>query len=584
MAKRKQFQRSFPHDPVTRSRRETVESIVVAVILAFVFRTFVAEAFVIPTGSMATTLMGRHLDLVCEECGYNYRTGASSENADVRGGPILVETTVCPLCRHVWKLDDPKNRKANENSFNGDRILVSKFSYDLGDPKRWDVIVFKNPLDAKQNYIKRLVGLPGESIKIRDGDIYVKAPDAEGYQIARKPNNKLLAMTRLVADTQYRSKTLEQLGWPSSWQRWDVTGPDQLTALKPRRKLAEDAEPIPLQSSGELTWLRYEHLIPSEVTLGTGASDWQIAMSGKLPADIDERPGQLISDFSSYNAFGLQNRLRDRGMGQVDYHWVGDLALECQLKVESDRGELLLQIVEGGLRNTCVIDLATGKATMQLNAGEVEFQDAKGEKYASVVGQTSVKKPGTYRLRLTNLDSEMRLWVNRRPIQFDKPATYVSPEERRPEWSVDNPGDTAPLGIGVRDASVSLLRMRVLRDIYYTNTRSQWEIHDYRIASNNLGNISREDIAAWFSDPAIWATSPLFNPEDRLPAVPFDIPDDQYFPLGDNSPQSLDGRYWGGSFIDEELLTGKALLVYWPHGWNAPIPALPNFKRMKLIE
>ncbi|HAY82231.1 MAG TPA: hypothetical protein DCY79_20695, partial [Planctomycetaceae bacterium] len=81
MAKRKQFQRSFPHDPVTRSRRETVESIVVAVILAFVFRTFVAEAFVIPTGSMATTLMGRHLDLVCEECGYNYRTGASSENA-----------------------------------------------------------------------------------------------------------------------------------------------------------------------------------------------------------------------------------------------------------------------------------------------------------------------------------------------------------------------------------------------------------------------------------------------------------------------------------------------------------------------
>ncbi|HAY78830.1 MAG TPA: hypothetical protein DCY79_03360, partial [Planctomycetaceae bacterium] len=61
------------------------------------------------------------------------------------------------------------------------------------------------------------------------------------------------------------------------------------------------------------------------------------------------------------------------------------------------------------------------------------------------------------------------------PIQFDKPATYVSPEERRPEWSVDNPGDTAPLGIGVRDASVSLLRMRVLRDIYYTNTRSQWE-------------------------------------------------------------------------------------------------------------
>ena len=73
--------------------RETFESIVIAFILAFLFRTFEAEAFVIPTGSMAPTLMGAHKDLLCPNCGYRDQAGASSEAEDLarqRGlqGPI----------------------------------------------------------------------------------------------------------------------------------------------------------------------------------------------------------------------------------------------------------------------------------------------------------------------------------------------------------------------------------------------------------------------------------------------------------------------------------------------------------------
>src|SRR5262245_16070839 len=66
----------------SRTFRETVESVVIAFILAFLFRTFEAEAFVIPTGSMAPTLMGRHKDVVCPHCGYEYRAGASQEVDD----------------------------------------------------------------------------------------------------------------------------------------------------------------------------------------------------------------------------------------------------------------------------------------------------------------------------------------------------------------------------------------------------------------------------------------------------------------------------------------------------------------------
>src|SRR5690348_1812916 len=62
--------------------RETVESIVIAFVLAFLFRTFEAEAFVIPTGSMAPTLMGRHKDVDCPKCGYRYQASASEEESE----------------------------------------------------------------------------------------------------------------------------------------------------------------------------------------------------------------------------------------------------------------------------------------------------------------------------------------------------------------------------------------------------------------------------------------------------------------------------------------------------------------------
>ena len=59
-------------------------------------------------------------------------------------------------------------------SYDGDRILVAKFPYEFANPKRWDIIVFKYPDDATMNYIKRLVGLPGETIRIHDGDLWIR--------------------------------------------------------------------------------------------------------------------------------------------------------------------------------------------------------------------------------------------------------------------------------------------------------------------------------------------------------------------------------------------------------------------------
>ena len=65
--------------------KETVEQILIAFILAFIFRAYVVEAFVIPTGSMAPTLLGAHLRYRCPDCGYRFTVnyGAEGEGDDL---------------------------------------------------------------------------------------------------------------------------------------------------------------------------------------------------------------------------------------------------------------------------------------------------------------------------------------------------------------------------------------------------------------------------------------------------------------------------------------------------------------------
>jgi Signal peptidase, peptidase S26 len=60
----------------------------------------------------------------------------------------------------------------------------------------------------------------------------------------------------------------------------------------------------------------------------------------------------------------------------------------------------------------------------------------------------------------------------------------------------------------------------------------------------------------------------------------FPLGDDHFFPCGDNSPQSQDARLWEKTYIERKRLTGKALVVYWPHTWQY---YLPNFKRIGFI-
>lgn len=66
----------------------------------------------------------------------------------------------------------------------GDRLFGNRLAYRFGDPERFDVVIFKYPVDESQNYIKRIIGLPGETVRIEDAHIYINdsgTPLEENY-------------------------------------------------------------------------------------------------------------------------------------------------------------------------------------------------------------------------------------------------------------------------------------------------------------------------------------------------------------------------------------------------------------------
>lgn len=55
----------------------------------------------------------------------------------------------------------------------GDRLIINRLSYLFCDPERGDIVMFANPDNEKKNYLKRIIGLPGEKLEIRAGLIYI---------------------------------------------------------------------------------------------------------------------------------------------------------------------------------------------------------------------------------------------------------------------------------------------------------------------------------------------------------------------------------------------------------------------------
>ena len=530
----------------------------VAFILAFTFRVYVLEAYIIPTGSMAPTLLGSHVEAVCGQCGYPVVADA---------GPLYeraADTLRCPMCFFETPLTAGPG--PGPAVLAGDRILVQKYLGGIAEPKRFDVVVFKNPQNpfgSGQNFIKRLTGLPGERLMLLDGNVYV-APEAADeadlpdgrlpWRIARKTdeeaNPRAEHVQRAVFQPVYHSRHRPADGgagegqparWAFPWSpaegAWDL----ETTRLRPvgeaarnRWSLAFDFTPAPSQPGYARPGVAHPYN-----QLGYGPGQLDALEDFRLAATLGTDPRQATGAPLEVTLAGV-TRLRG-----------GPVAVRARFR----GGSVLLETRPPG-----------GSAAWERLA-------------VSPAGLGLPDAADSPRLEFWSVDQELSAWVD--GVRVARHQTDLSFEELVTRPPPPRPGEQA-LRVtleGPGAAGTHLIDLDLDRDLH----------HDAGGIGRFRGGANR----------SLDGTIRL----DRID--PVRLSGDQFFLLGDNSPQSDDGRRWssvdpwireryfaGVAPIDAAgrvprgLLIGRAFFVYYPAarplrpGGAAIIPDLQRMRRI----
>ncbi|MFO0865507.1 MAG: S26 family signal peptidase [Gemmataceae bacterium] len=137
------------------------------------------EQYLVATGSMAPTILGKHRSCDCPKCGYRVVVGSAA--------PDLFKA-YCPNCGH----DDLRLIDAADQS--GDIVNVDLWAYTFASPKRWQIALFQR---GDQTMVKRIVGLPGEAVEVRQGDLWI-----DGKR-SRKSFAEVVAMKQELFDDSH---------------------------------------------------------------------------------------------------------------------------------------------------------------------------------------------------------------------------------------------------------------------------------------------------------------------------------------------------------------------------------------------
>lgn len=137
----------------------TLLAIPAGLILVRLTQLFVLEAYLMPTNGMAPTIVGEHLETQCPRCG-----GKMVVSAYRATPPSRKDLGICEKCLRTATVQMPAGE-----AIIGDRLLAAKYLA----PRRWDLIVFLLPSDSSTSYAMRLVGMPGEEVAVRDGEVWI---------------------------------------------------------------------------------------------------------------------------------------------------------------------------------------------------------------------------------------------------------------------------------------------------------------------------------------------------------------------------------------------------------------------------
>lgn len=580
--------------PPRESVKETLVSVIIAFVLAFVFRGFVIEAFVIPTGSMAPTLLGQHMRFIGQRTGtewtVNPRDSAALADGQMSPDPLPVQGRVgqFPAVPAV----DPSSGEpigprqgVNIPTRAGDRILVLKYLYALREPQRLDVVVFKNPEDPGVNYIKRLLGLPNQLVAIVDGDIFFRPlpPDDNGpygarpstwnepgWRIARAEDATARATWQRVFDSALvpRPATAEPgssfrvlppfEGATTDWQLVDAAG----HAL-PVYRYAGQAPTALVYNDRSTERMPDGTTRPRPIAQAFTLTDYTpfnqlVVMPARPPFPVSDIAVRAAVEFSPTGTPGAARRvavlLKARGH---EFRATVDSAGSVKLQMRPDPATL----PPGS--PPAWNDLASGSVepTVLLMPAEIEFWHLD-QRLSLFIGGRLVARadydwsPAQRVKHATGRDLETLTSADTLVSQqLSKPELY-----RKPQLRLEFDG--GPL---------TLHRVVVSRGLHYRS--------DERIVA------AREPGQRATAEPS-WATHPLTT---------MALGPDQFFCCGDNSAMSHDGRMWGPphpwvrakidstpGIVPRDLMLGKAFFVYFPAWDNNPV-FMPGFGHMRFI-
>lgn len=560
--------------PHKETAKETVISVLIAFIMAFVFRSFVVEAFIIPTGSMAPTLNGAHMRFTDPQSGYQWAVGprdyadpGANQNPlpfqGSGGSPIVVHDPITG--KEISQAAVPRRA--------GDRILVLKYLYGICNPERFDIVVFKNPTEPSVNYIKRLIGLPGEQITIVDGDVYArdsKLPmdsrplwEQDGWKIQRKPHHVQQTVWQCIYDTHFTPADPARVfpfgtpftqpwageGWTSS-SRGEFTFGGTKSGSTTSTLTYDTTAPMGSNSGGRVRQI-VDRLPYNEMSQGQAlrfVSDLRIRASVQPSAATDER-------------FTFSMIVKSRG-----HEFRGRITGgKCFVEFRPDPTD--------AVPDPKWTELATGDASLDpARATPVEFwhSDQRLELWINGKLATHGLAEGCYD------------WTPAQRIRFAMtPESYgwLNSKGSEKRAANDQFATQAPQIMLQCNAPVKIVRLGLDRDVFY-----QAFVANYRVK---------------------WGESVEQGGLGTLPSRPLTLLDDQYFCLGDNSPGSSDGRYWGmpdpwvsdlmgrrgmpessqDGVVPGDLMLGKAFFVYFPaptgDGWAWWVP---DFGRLRFID
>ncbi|MEZ3469455.1 MAG: signal peptidase I, partial [Schaedlerella sp.] len=101
------------------------------------------------------------------------------------------DMSACLVCSVLFIID----RSMETTLYNNDNLLVDKLSYRFRDPKRFEIVVFPYQYRENTYYIKRIIGLPGETVQVIDGYVYI-----DGEQLDEHYGNELMENPGIVAE------------------------------------------------------------------------------------------------------------------------------------------------------------------------------------------------------------------------------------------------------------------------------------------------------------------------------------------------------------------------------------------------